>query len=225
MSLPSWSIPCEQSVLSGVVGSQLWVHRLRKSQHIFLTFNIKIYVPWGEVPLSLCGWSVSTLIPLPTTNVNRFCWDRLLLQEVASTRGTGVWGVLVLDEAQERSVASDSLQGLLQDARLENLPGDLRVVVVTDPALEPKLRAFWGNPPIVRIPREAGERPSPIYRDTIPPDRVEAACQAVLELCRKEAPGDVLVYLPSEEVKKKKPAKGGTHHLLVLGNGNGSNAC
>ncbi|XP_077815394.1 ATP-dependent RNA helicase homolog DQX1 isoform X2 [Macaca mulatta] len=129
----------------------------------------------------------------------RFCWDRLLLQEVASTRGTGVWGVLVLDEAQERSVASDSLQGLLQDARLENLPGDLRVVVVTDPALEPKLRAFWGNPPIVHIPREAGERPSPIYRDTIPPDRVEAACQAVLELCRKEAPGDVLVYLPSEE--------------------------
>ncbi|EQB76931.1 ATP-dependent RNA helicase DQX1 [Camelus ferus] len=67
----------------------------------------------------------------------RFCWDRLLLQELASTRGTGVWGVLVLDEAQER--------------------------------------------------------------DTVPTDRVEAACQAVLELCRKEAPGDVLVYLPSEE--------------------------
>ncbi|XP_055234115.2 ATP-dependent RNA helicase DQX1 [Gorilla gorilla gorilla] len=129
----------------------------------------------------------------------RFCWDRLLLQEVASTRGTGAWGVLVLDEAQERSVASDSLQGLLQDARLEKLPGDLRVVVVTDPALEPKLRAFWGNPPIVHIPREPGERPSPIYWDTIPPDRVEAACQAVLELCRKEAPGDVLVFLPSEE--------------------------
>nr|BAB85056.1 unnamed protein product [Homo sapiens] len=129
----------------------------------------------------------------------RFCWDRLLLQEVASTRGTGAWGVLVLDEAQERSVASDSLQGLLQDARLEKLPGDLRVVVVTDPALEPKLRAFWGNPPIVHIPREPGERPSPIYWDTIPPDRVEAACQAVLELCRKELPGDVLVFLPSEE--------------------------
>ncbi|CAK7297683.1 ATP-dependent RNA helicase DQX1 [Vulpes lagopus] len=67
----------------------------------------------------------------------RFCWDRLLLQEVASTRGTGAWGVLVLDEAQER--------------------------------------------------------------DIIPTDRVEAACQAVLELCAKEAPGDVLVYLPSEE--------------------------
>ncbi|XP_017364243.1 ATP-dependent RNA helicase DQX1 isoform X2 [Cebus imitator] len=129
----------------------------------------------------------------------RFCWDRLLLQEVASTRGTGAWGVLVLDEAQERSVASDSLQGLLQDARLESLPGDLRVVVVTDPGLEPKLRDFWGNPPVVHIRREPGKRPSTIYQDTIPSDRVEAACQAVLELCQKEAPGDVLVYLPSEE--------------------------
>ncbi|XP_007107697.2 ATP-dependent RNA helicase DQX1 [Physeter macrocephalus] len=129
----------------------------------------------------------------------RFCWDRLLLQEVASTRGTGAWGVLVLDEAQERSVASDLLQGLLRDARLGNLPGDPRVVVVTDPALEPKLQAFWGNPPIVHVLGETGRCPTPVYRDTVPTDRVEAACQAVLELCRKESPGDVLVYLPSEE--------------------------
>ncbi|XP_045142830.1 ATP-dependent RNA helicase DQX1 [Echinops telfairi] len=129
----------------------------------------------------------------------RFCWDRLLLQEMASARGTGTWGVLVLDEAQERSVASDALQGLLRDAKLGNLPGDPRVVVITDPALEPKLRAFWGNPPIVRVPREACGSPTVIYRDTVPADRVEATCQAVLELCQEEAPGDVLVYLPSEE--------------------------
>ncbi|XP_075411910.1 ATP-dependent RNA helicase homolog DQX1 [Tenrec ecaudatus] len=129
----------------------------------------------------------------------RFCWDRLLLQEMASARGTGAWGVLVLDEAQERSVASDSLQGLLRDAKLGNLPGDPRVVVITDPALEPKLQAFWGNPPIVRVPRESCESPTLIYKDTVPADRVEATCQAVLELCQEEAPGDVLVYLPSEE--------------------------
>ncbi|XP_066123570.1 ATP-dependent RNA helicase DQX1 isoform X2 [Saccopteryx bilineata] len=129
----------------------------------------------------------------------RFCWDRLLLQEVASTRGTGAWDVLVLDEVQERSVASDLLQGLLRGARLGNLPGDPRVVVVADLALEPKLQAFWGNPPIVHIPRGPGKCPTPIYRDIVPTDRVEAACQAVLELCRKDVPGDVLVYLPSEE--------------------------
>ncbi|XP_053445986.1 ATP-dependent RNA helicase DQX1 [Nycticebus coucang] len=129
----------------------------------------------------------------------RFCWDRLLLQEMASNRGNGAWGVLVLDEAQERSVASDLLQGLLRDTSLRNLPGGLRVVVVTDPALEPKLRAFWGNPPTVHVPTESGESPTPVYMDTVPSDLVEAACQAVLKLCQKETPGDVLIYLPSEE--------------------------
>ncbi|XP_012974710.1 ATP-dependent RNA helicase DQX1 isoform X3 [Mesocricetus auratus] len=130
----------------------------------------------------------------------RFCWDRLLLQEVASTRGPGAWSVLILDEAQERSVASDLLQGLLRDTKLRNLPGDPRVVVVTDPALEPKLQAFWADSPIVRVPREPGGNPTLIYRDTVPTDLVEAACQAVLELCQgEEAPGDVLVYLPGEE--------------------------
>lgn len=142
---------------------------------------------------------------LPTTNVNRFCWDRLFLQEVASTRGPGAWSVLILDEAQERSVASDLLQGLLRDTRLRNLPGEPRVVVVTDPALEPKFQAFWGNSPIVRVPREPSGDPTLAYKDTVPTNLVEAACQAVLELCqREEAPGDVLVYLPSEEVNKRK---------------------
>lgn len=121
---------------------------------------------------------------------------------MASARGTGAWSVLVLDEAQERSVASDLLQGLLRDAKLGTLPGDPRVVVVTDPALEPKLQAFWGNTSIVHVPRKPGGDPTPIFRDTVPADRVEAVCQAVLELCREEAPGDILVYLPSEEVKK-----------------------
>lgn len=113
--------------------------------------------------------------------------------------------MLVLDEAQERSVASDLLQGLLRDTRLRNLPGDPRVVIVTDSALEPKFQAFWGNSPTVHVPREPGENPTLTYKDTVPADLVEAACQAVLELCqREEAPGDVLVYLPSEEVNRGK---------------------
>ncbi|KAL6030637.1 hypothetical protein STEG23_016691 [Scotinomys teguina] len=146
------------------------------------------------------GYSVPQEDCTGPSTMLRFCWDRLLLQEVASTRGPGAWSVLILDEAQERSVASDLLQGLLRDTRLRHLPGDRRVVVVIDPALEPKLQAFWGNSPVVRVPREPGGNPTLVYRDTVPTDLVEAACQAVLELCqREEAPGDVLVYLPSEE--------------------------
>lgn len=184
---------CELAILSKEVGPHLVVHRLRKSMTSF-----------SDLQFQNLGTLVGVLTDsLPTTNANRFCWDGLLLQEVASTRGPGAWSVLILDEAQERSVASDLLQGLLRDTRLKNLPGDPRVVVVTDPDLEPKLQAFWGNSPIVRVPRDPGGDPTLVYRDTVPSDLVEAACQAVLKLCqREEAPGDVLVYLPSEEVNK-----------------------
>ncbi|XP_027691806.1 ATP-dependent RNA helicase DQX1 isoform X2 [Vombatus ursinus] len=155
-----------------------------------------------EMDLSL-GHEVGYSIPLedctgPDTLL-RFCWDKLLLQEAASARGAGAWGVLVLDEAQERTVASDVLQGLLRDAGLGNSLEGPRLVVVTDPAFEPKLSAFWGNPPVVRVARGPEEGPVPVYRDPAPTDLVGAACQAVLELHQGGAPGDVLVYLPSEE--------------------------
>uniref|UniRef100_F7FRV4 ATP-dependent RNA helicase homolog DQX1 n=1 Tax=Monodelphis domestica TaxID=13616 RepID=F7FRV4_MONDO len=155
-----------------------------------------------EMDLSL-GHEVGYSIPLedctgPDTLL-RFCWDKLLLQEAASARGAGAWGVLVLDEAQERSVASDVLQGLLRDAGLGNDLEGPRVVVVTDPAFESKLCAFWGNPPVIRVALGHEEGPIPVYKDPAPTDVVGAACQAVLELHQGGAPGDVLVYLPSEE--------------------------
>lgn len=97
-------------------------------------------------------------------------------------------------------MASDVLQGLLRDAGLGNSLEGPRLVVVTDPAFEAKLSAFWGNPPVVRVAQGPEESPIPVYRDPAPIDLVGAACQAVLELHQGGAPGDVLVYLPSEEV-------------------------
>ncbi|XP_069845158.1 ATP-dependent RNA helicase DQX1 isoform X3 [Dipodomys merriami] len=194
--IPQWC--AEFALARGFQKGQVTVTQPYPLAALSLAFRVA-----DEMDLTL-GHEVGYSIPQedctgPNTML-RFCWDRLLLQEVASNRGTGDWGVLVLDEAQERSVASDLLQGLLRDAKLGNLPGDPRLVVLTDPALEPKLQDFWGNPPIVHVPRKPGVSPViPVYRDAVPIDRVEAACQAVLELCQKGAPGDVLVYLPSEE--------------------------
>ncbi|XP_038600430.1 ATP-dependent RNA helicase DQX1-like [Tachyglossus aculeatus] len=155
-----------------------------------------------EMDLAL-GHEVGYTVPLedcarPDTLL-RFCWDGLLLQEVASTPGPGSWGVLVLDEVQRRSVASDALQGLLRAAVRGPGLGPARLVVVTEPALAPKLRAFWGDPPTVRVPEGPGETPVPVYRDPAPRDPVEAACQAVRALHRAGGPGDVLLFLASEE--------------------------
>lgn len=129
------------------------------------------------------------------------------------------YGVLVVDEVQERTVPSDVLLGLLLDVCCQR-PDDLRVVLLTDPSLASSLATFLGegvpvltlDEPVADEDRPARDTPDTetrrrppvvvetVYRDPGGREAAVAACHMVLDLHRRGEEGDVMVFLPSAQV-------------------------
>ncbi|XP_067293634.1 ATP-dependent RNA helicase DQX1 [Pseudorasbora parva] len=152
-----------------------------------------------EMDLSL-GLEVGYRVPhedgcTPDT-ILRFVTDSLLLEEMMSDPLLRQYGVLVIDEAQERTVATDVLLGLLRDVCQQR--HDLRVLVLTGPGPAQTFAGFLGeNVPHLSLPSPSATTEI-LYRD--PPtgrDLATASCHMILDLHRRGEEGDILVFLPS----------------------------
>ena len=150
----------------------------------------------------------------------QFCTDGVLLRELMDDPLLTKYGVVMVDEAHERSLASDALLGLLK--KIQRRRPDLRVVIASatiqaetfaeffdtrdvplkpalgPAALAPGARVPSREPGIVSVEGRA-HSVAIHYLAKPAPEYVKAAVATALDVHRSEGPGDVLVFLTGED--------------------------
>ncbi|RME95209.1 MAG: ATP-dependent RNA helicase HrpA, partial [Verrucomicrobia bacterium] len=127
--------------------------------------------------------------------------DGILLAELQGDHLLSEYGVIVLDEAHERSLNIDFLLGYLR--LLLQRRNDLKLVI-TSATIDTRLFAeAFGGAPVIEVsgrlyPVEVQYRPPAEDPEGGEESYTEAAARVVVELAERGGAGDVLVFMPGE---------------------------
>jgi len=127
--------------------------------------------------------------------------DGMLLAETQSNPRLLEYDTVIIDEAHERSLNIDFLLGIVRTLLARR--ADLKLVVTSATLDIEKFAEAFGGPPVVEVggrmyPVEVEYRvPDPEEEEDL--DYVEAAAEAVDYLKREKPPGDILVFMPTEQ--------------------------